>query len=110
MGISKSVLTLQQKFYCPNLAFYVRMYIISCHVCQTFKNHKRFDRPFNRRIIDINAPFLNSSFYGYQAYAPSKDKYNYILVILCEVSNFIVAVPMKTATTPEICNAIMDIL
>ena len=39
---------------------------------------------------------------------PSNDKYNYILVILCEVSNFIEAVPMKTATTPEICNAIMD--
>ena len=37
-----------------------------------------------------------------------KDKNNYILVILCEVSNFIVAVPMKTATAPEICNAIMD--
>ena len=29
---------------------------------------------------------------------PSKDKYNYILVILCEVLNFIVAIPMKTAT------------
>ena len=46
MGMSKCVLTLQQKFYCPNLAYHVRMYIISCHVCQTFKNHKRFDRPF----------------------------------------------------------------
>ena len=28
--------------------------------------------------------------------------------ILCEVSNFIVAVPMKTATIPEICNVLMD--
>ena len=37
MGMSKCVLTLQQKFYCPNLAYHVRMYIISCHVCQTFK-------------------------------------------------------------------------
>ena len=43
MGMSKCVLTLQQKFCCPNLAYPVRMYIISCHVCQTFKNHKRFD-------------------------------------------------------------------
>ena len=30
------------------------------------------------------------------------------IVILCKVSNFVVAVPMKTATVPEICNAIMD--
>ena len=41
---------------------------------------------------------------------PSKDKLHYILVTFCEVSNFIVAVPMKTATAPEICNAIMDSL
>ena len=37
MGMSKCVLTLQHKFYCPNLAYHARMYIISCHVCQTFK-------------------------------------------------------------------------
>ena len=37
-----------------------------------------------------------------------KDKFQYILVILCEVSNFIVAVPMKTTTAPEICNALID--
>ena len=58
MGMSKSVLTLQQNFYCPNLAYHVRMYIISCHISLTFKNHKRFDRPFNRRIIYINASSL----------------------------------------------------
>ena len=34
MGMSKSILTLQQRFYCPNLAYHVRMYIISCHVCR----------------------------------------------------------------------------
>ena len=108
MGMSKSVLTLQQKIYCPNLAYHVRMYIISCHVCQTFKNHKRFDRPFNRRIIDINAPSLTHLSMDIKHMPPSKDKYKCILVILCEVSNFIVAVPMKTATAPEICNVIMD--
>ena len=109
MGMSKCLLTLQQKFYCPNLAYHVRMYIISCHVCQTFKNHKIFDRPFNRRIIDINAPALTHISMDIKHMPTSKDEFNYILVILCEVSNFIVAVPMKTATAPEICNAIMDI-
>ena len=34
---------------------------------------------------------------------PVKDKFQYILVILCEVTTFIVAVPMKTTTAPEIC-------
>ena len=39
---------------------------------------------------------------------PSKEKFLYILVLLCEASNFIVAAPMKTATAPEICNTIMN--
>ena len=37
MGMSKCVLTLQQKFYCPNLAYHVRMYIISCHIVKLLK-------------------------------------------------------------------------
>ena len=96
--MSKCVLTLQQKLYCPNLAYHVRMYILSCHVCQTFKNHKRFDRPYNGRIININAPALTHISMDIKYMPLSKDKFQYNLVILCEVSNFIVAVPMKTAT------------
>ena len=108
MGMSKSILTLQQRFYCPNLAYHVRMYIISCHVCQTFKHHKRFDRPLKRRIIDINAPTLTHISMDIKHMPPSKEKFLYILVLLCEASNFIVAAPMKTATAPEICNTIMN--
>ena len=108
MGMSKSILTLQQRFYCPNLAYHVRMYIISCHVCQTFKHHKRFDRPLKRRIIDINAPTLTHISMDIKHMPPSKDKFLYILVLLCEASNFIAAAPMKTATAPEICNTIMN--
>ena len=72
------------------------------------KNHKRFDRPLSKRIIDINAPALSHISMDIKHMPPSKDKFHYILVLLCEVSNFIVAVPMKTATAPEICNALME--
>ena len=75
MGMSKCVLTLQQKLYCPNLAYHVRMYIISCHVCQTFKNHKRFDRPYNGRIININAPALTHISMDIKHMPPVKDKF-----------------------------------
>ena len=101
IGISKCVLTLQQKFYCPNLAYHVRIYFISFHVCQTFKNHKRFDRPLNRRIIDMNVPALTQIFIDIKHMPPSKDKFNYILVILCEVSHFIVAVPNGNCYSPR---------
>ena len=41
--ITKCYQTLRQRIYCPNLPYYVRLYIISCHICQLFKNSKRFD-------------------------------------------------------------------
>ena len=39
---------------------------------------------------------------------PPRDKFQYILVILCDICNFIVAVSMKTATAPEICVAVLN--
>ena len=45
-GMNKTLMTLQERFFCPRLGDIVRSYIVSCHVCQLFKNSKRFDRPF----------------------------------------------------------------
>ena len=77
MDMSKCVLTLQQKLYCPNLAYHVRMYIMSCHVCQTFKNHKRFDRPYNEKNYKHKCPITNTYFNGHKIHAPfSRTKFS----------------------------------
>ena len=39
---------------------------------------------------------------------PSKSPYKYILVLLCDISNFIVAIPMKKATSEEVCSILFD--
>ena len=38
----------------------------------------------------------------------SENGYNYILVMLCEISNFMVTDPLFTVTSPEICKALQD--
>ena len=38
---------------------------------------------------------------------PSKSLYKYILV-LCDISNFLVATPMKKATAEEVCSILFD--
>ena len=38
----------------------------------------------------------------------SENGFNYILVMLCEISNFMVTTPFYTATPPEICKALQD--
>ena len=39
---------------------------------------------------------------------PSKSPYKYILVLLCDISNFLVATPMKKATPEEVCSILFD--
>ena len=38
--------------------------------------------------------------------ATSGKPWKYLLILLCEVSNFVMLSPMKTTTTPEVCKAI----
>ena len=107
-GITKCYQTLKQRIYCPNLPYYVRLYIISCHICQLFKDSKRFDRPLMRRFYDINTPTMTNISMDIKHMPPSKSPYKYILVLLCEISNFLVATPMKKATAEEVCSILFD--
>ena len=107
-GITKCYQTLKQRIYCPNLPYYVRLYIISCHICQLFKGSKRFDRPLMRRFYDINTPTMTNISMDIKHMPPSKSPYKYILVLLCEISNFLVATPMKKATAEEVCSILFD--
>ena len=71
-GITKHYQTLKQRIFCPNLPSYVRLYIISCHICQLFKGSKKFDRPLVRRICDINTPTLTNISMDIKHMPPSK--------------------------------------
>ena len=107
-GITKCYQTLKQRIYYPNLPYYVRLYIISCHICQLFKGSKKFDRPLMRRFYDINTPTMTNISMDTKHMPPSKSPYKYILVLLCDISNFLVATPMKKATAEEVCSILFD--
>ena len=108
-GITKCYLTISKRFYCPNLSNHIRAYITGCHVCQLLKAGPRFDRPYQKRI-NINVPALTkiSMDIKYMPATPASSgkPWKYLLILLCEVSNFVTLCPLKTTTTPEICKAI----
>ena len=107
-GITKCYQTLKQRIYCPNLPYYVRLYIISCHICQLYKGSKKFDRLLMRRFYDISVPTLTNISMDIKHMPPSKSPYEYILVLLCDISNFLVATPMKKATAQDVCSILFD--
>ena len=102
-GITKCFQTISKRFYCPNLAEQLRAYITGCHICQLFKKGRHFDRPLQKRV-NLNVPAMTKISMDMKQMPPSNG-YTHILVILCEVSNFMVALPLHSTKTQTILDA-----
>ena len=102
-GITKCYHTISQRFYCPNLAKNLRAYITGCHVCQLFKKGKEFKRPYQKRI-NLNVPAMTKISMDIKQ-MPVNKGYSHILVLLCEVTNYMVALPLMSNRTPHILEA-----
>ena len=102
-GITKCYHTISQRFYCPNLAENLRAYITGCHVCQLFKKGKDLKRPYQKRI-NLNVPAMTKISMDVKQ-MPANKGYSHILVLLCEVTNYMVALPLMSTRTPHILDA-----
>ena len=102
-GITKCYHTIRQRFYCPNLAENLRAYITGCHVCQMFKKGKDFKRPYQKRI-NLNVPAMTKISMDIKQ-MPVNKGYLHILVLLCEVTNYMVALPLVSTRNLHIFNA-----
>ena len=101
--ITKCYHTISQRFYCPNLAENLRAYITGCHVCQLFKKGKDLKRPYQKRI-NLNVPAMTKISMDIKQ-MPANKGYSHILVLLCEVTNYMVALPLMSTRTPHILDA-----
>ena len=102
-GITKCYQTISQRFYCPNLAENLRAYITGCHICQMFKKGKNFQRPYQKRM-NINTPAMTRISMDIKQ-MPVNRGYSHILVLLCEVSNYMIALPLSSTRTQSILEA-----
>ena len=107
-GMNKTLRTLSTRYYCPRLADYIRAYIVGCHICQLFKNSKRFHRPLQKRVYDISQPALANVSMDIKYMPKSSKGYKYLLVILCEITNFLVTHPLKEVTAQEVCKVLVE--
>ena len=69
-------------------------------MCQLFKKGKDFKRPFQKRI-NLNVPAMTKISMDIRQMSINKDC-SYILVLLCEVTNYMVALPLMSTRTPHI--------
>jgi hypothetical protein len=103
-GITKTLLTIKAHFFFPRMHEYVQSYINTCPVCQQQKASREeipkasFIRipvtahPFDRVAMDVKDMPM------------AVDGSKYLLVCVCEITNYPVAVPMKDQKATTIFN------
>ena len=99
-GITKCYQTICRRFYCPNLAEQLQAYITGCHTCQMFKKGKQFQRPYQKHI-NLNVPAMTRISMDMKQMPPCNG-YTHILGLLCEVSHYMVALPLHSTRTQHI--------
>ena len=106
-GVIKTYLTINDKFFIPNLIHYLRSYIKGCHICQLSCNKKLPLRHFQTRINPNDVPMSILSM-DLKVMPRSHKGHRYILCIIDEVLNFLITVPIFQARSEEIGEALIE--
>ena len=106
-GVIKTYLTINDKFFIPNLIHYLRSYIKGCHLCQLVCNEKPPPRQYQAKI---NPNYVSMSRLSMDLKVmPRLNKgHRYILCIIDEVKNYLIAVPIFQARSEEISEALIE--
>ena len=104
-GINKLYLQLRRKFYFPGMYTICRQYVISCFDCQSRQGRKEGINVHYPRIPIDYKPM--SRFSMDVKYMPKSDLgYNQILLCTCEVTNYVVGIPIVDTTAHTIAEAL----
>jgi len=106
-GVTRMYLTLKSKYYIYKLFESCRNYVQCCVDCQTrMAKDKEAAAQYARIPYDFRPMSRISADVKYMP--PSSQGYKFILVITCEVSNYIIGVPLVRANTTSIAEAILN--
>ena len=72
-----------------------------------FKERKELNRPLQTGL-NLHTPALSKISMDFKYMPCSSKQYRYIFVLLCEVTNFIIALPLKTTQAADVCTAILE--
>ena len=100
-GVITMYLTINDKFFIPNLIHYLRSYIKGCHICQLTRNEKPPSRQLQTRI-NLNYRPLSRLSKDLKVMPRSSKGHKFILCIIYEVTNYLITVPMYQSKAEEV--------
>lgn len=87
-GISKTLYTIRKRFYWPQLALDVKLFIESCESCKCSKSSNTTLRPEMGKIIETHKPFQHVFVDLLGPYPRSKNGNTKIFICLDQLSKF----------------------
>ena len=106
-GVIKTYLTINDKFFIPNLIHYLRSYIKGCHICQLSRNEKPPTRHFQTRINPNYTPMSRLSM-DLKVKPKSQKGHKYVLCTIDKVTNFLITVLIFQAKSEEVGEALLE--
>lgn len=108
-GVSRTYQTMRQKFFIPNLYGRLVEYIKSCEVCQQRKIPQDRDNghQYQPRIFSGYSPF-SEIHTDIKHMFPAYDGSQYLLVVTCVQTRFVVAIPLKSMDCTSVAEAILQ--
>ena len=105
--IFNSYLTMSDKFFISDLMHYSRSYIKGCHIFQLSNKDKIPNRHFQRRI-NFNYKPLSRLSMDLKVMPKSYRGHKFILCVIDEMTNYLIAVLIYQARSEEIGDALID--
>ena len=96
-GPYRTFLTMRKQFHFPNMLPKIQRYIEACTLCQRTKPKNTKQRPYYGRIPIEYVPCENLAV----------DLKKFLLIAMCEKTNFVHAIPMQNRQTETIANALL---
>ena len=106
-GVIKTYLTINDRFFIPNLMHYLRSYIKECHICQLNRKDKPPVRELQTRI-NLNYRPLSRWSMDLKVMPRSCRGHRYILCIIDEVTNYMITAPVKQSRSEEVGEALIN--
>ena len=105
-GPYRTVMTIRQKFFIHNLMNKVKRYIEACHTCLKTRPKYMKNRPIYGRMPVDYAPMQNLSI-DIKMMPQAFGGYHLLLVITCDQTNFMIAVPLRDGTAQTVAGALI---
>ena len=106
-SVIKTYLTINVKFFIPNLIHYLQSYIKGCHICQLAHNEKPPTKQLQTRINPNYIPLSRLSM-DLKVIFRSYKGHKCILCIIDEVANYLITIPIHQAKLEEIDDALIE--